>query len=62
MLINVFFFLVFEMGFELVFFVLEGIVGGFFICLINLFGIIFLLVFLILDIGMFLLLYIIMML
>lgn len=51
-----FFFLVFEMGFELVFFVLEGIVGGFFICLINLFGIIFLLVFLILDIGMFLLL------
>lgn len=56
MFINGFFLLVYEMGFELVFFVLEGIVGGLFICLINLFGIIFLLVFLILDIGMFLLL------
>lgn len=62
MLINASLPLAFEMGSELAFPVSEGIVGGLLTCLINLSGIIFLLVLLIPDIGMFLSLHIIMML
>lgn len=54
MLINASLPLAFEMGSELAFPVSEGIVGGLLTCLINLSGIIFLLVLLIPDIGMFL--------